>query len=171
MPSKRDGAELSKHEKRIWDALTAEAARHAIAFDGNMRREAIALELPLPDRRLHPNARAHYAVKMQAKKQHKAEVETFVWADCREWFGSQPKWPRAIATVTLFNETARRHDADNLLAWLKATFDGIVSGGLLEDDKQLQVMQPAQEKDKTRPRLVVTLYRAKLESVKLARVE
>ena len=88
--------------------------------------------LPLPDRRLSPNARAHWRSKAAATKAYRALAAEAA----RRVAGDDDAMPYESATVEVTYRVAdrRRRDRDNLLAMLKSAFDGLADGGVVEDD-------------------------------------
>jgi len=66
-------------------------------------------------------------------------------------------WKTADCQVVWFARDARRRDKDNLLHSLKATFDGLVDGGLLVDDAGITHLPLSIEIDPTRPRVELHL--------------
>ena len=54
----------------------------------------------------------------------------------------QPLWRLAECHATFYLE--RRRDGDNLIAWLKATFDGLEDAGIVENDGNFIHLPPTQ---------------------------
>lgn len=118
--------------------------------------EALLLTVSIPPRTLSANARAHWAVKMKATK--KTRIES--WASVQIAMHEQQVkggWKTADCQVVWFARDARRRDKDNLLHSLKATFDGLVDGGLLVDDAGITHLPLSIEIDPTRPRVELHL--------------
>lgn len=95
--------------------------------------QSLSITLPLPPRELSPNARAHWATKARATKRYRQ-------AACVEAvLAGVPAVPWTKATVQLrFHfRTAARRDRDNLLASMKAAFDGLADAGVVADDHGL----------------------------------
>ena len=79
------------------------------------------IDLPWPDRALHPNARMHWAPKAQATKKARETGRMCSYASgARKVEANQLK-----VTVTFFPPDKRRRDIDGLLSNLKAYLDGI----------------------------------------------
>ena len=89
----------------------------------------------LPDRDLNPNSRLHYMNVYRAKAAAKDAAIALVLQQ------GKPAVPyeRANITVTWVAKDKRRRDFDNLFASLKATIDGLVEAGLIEDDSATHV--------------------------------
>ena len=93
------------------------------------------ITLSLPPKELSPNVRANWPAKARATRKYRE----YAWAVTLSKIGRRtaPQWKRATAQATFFFQTKRRHDKDNLLASLKAVFDGIADAGLVENDAGL----------------------------------
>jgi crossover junction endodeoxyribonuclease RusA len=112
--------------------------------------EPVTITLPLPDRKLSPNSRTHWAAKAKAVKAARAYA---AW----QTVGNRLGLDAATITVTPYYRDRRRHDSDNLLASLKPSIDGLVDAGLLTDDNRVTyTVHPAQV-DKLRPRVEITV--------------
>ena len=112
--------------------------------------DKVEIVIPLPPPATHPNssaARGHWSVKAKAAKKQRSDAcwATLLAIDEAE-MGGRPSWPAATIQATFHKPEARakRSDRDGLNAWLKATIDGIVDAGLLDDDRGVQ-LQPAIE--------------------------
>lgn len=132
------------------------------ALDGVLRDVEAAqgglvfVTLPLPAKELSPNARVHWRVKAKhtkaAREQAHAMARSF----------NRPMWKAAtVKCVFTFGDT-RRRDKDNLLASMKAYFDGLADAGVVENDSQLtyepiQVTAP----DRANKRVVVEIRESK----------
>ena len=89
----------------------------------------IEIDLPLPPRECHPNARPHFMARARAVKRYRNLAGTVGYC-------SRPPAPLEGPTITArwrFG-TAHRRDPDNLLASLKAGIDGLVDAGVLAND-------------------------------------
>jgi Holliday junction resolvase RusA-like endonuclease len=118
--------------------------------------EALLLTVSIPPRTLSPNARVHWAVLMKAKRQVRVES----WASVQIPMHEQDVkggWKGAECRVVWYARDSRRRDRDNLLASLKATFDGLVDGGLLVDDAGITHLPLSIEVDAKRPRVELHL--------------
>ena len=89
----------------------------------------------LPDPNLSPNKRLHYMRVYTAKHAAKQESMALVLQQGRPAVPYQ----RAHITITWVAKDKRRRDLDNLFAQLKATLDGLVEVGLIEDDSAMHV--------------------------------
>jgi Holliday junction resolvase RusA-like endonuclease len=100
--------------------------------------EAITVIIPLPPQAMYPNARKHWKAKMKPKReQREAAFLAGVSAVKRG-----PRWTLAECQATFYLE--RRRDGDNLIAWLKATFDGLEDAGIVENDGNFIHLPPKQ---------------------------
>lgn len=128
-----------------------------------MAAEALLVTVAIPSRVLSPNARAHWSMVMKAKRAARVEA----WAAVQVAMHEQSvtgKWKAAECRVVWFARDSRRRDRDNLLATLKATFDGLVDGGLLVDDAGLTHLPLAVEVDSKRPRVELHLKETDAEA-------
>lgn len=98
----------------------------------------LVVMLPLPPRELSPNWRGHWAKKARAAREYRIAARA---ATLQAMVATLPVMflPARTASVqaTFRFRQARRRDRDNLLASLKAAFDGVVDAGLLVDDSGL----------------------------------
>jgi crossover junction endodeoxyribonuclease RusA len=112
------------------------------------------LILPLPPRELAPNRRPHWAAKAKAVR----EYRTRAWAVARNVSnGQRLDWERAEVRTVFMLPDRRRRDPDNLMAAMKAAWDGIVDAHVLTDDRYLILHPPTLMVDRARPRVEITL--------------
>lgn len=116
--------------------------------------KSITIDLPLPSRELHPNARPHWRAKATAAKKYRA------WA-CLATRCHQIGEPwRSVSVLSQFTfQDKRTRDTDGLLCWLKNAFDGIQDAGVVLNDagmthQPVEVMPP--NKLKPGVRIIVT---------------
>lgn len=112
----------------------------------------VVVTLRLPDRRLSPNARVCWQAKSRAVKAYRTSA--FFIGQCFPM-----RWKAAEAEATFFFRDKRRRDRDNLLASLKAAFDGIAAAGVVEDDADLTHLPVRVEVDKADPRVEIKIRR------------
>lgn len=112
----------------------------------------VVVILRLPDRRLSPNARVCWQAKSRAVKAYRSSA--FFIGQCFPM-----RWKAAEAEATFFFRDKRRRDRDNLLASLKAAFDGIAAAGVVEDDANLTHLPVRVEVDKADPRVEIKIRR------------
>src|SRR5687767_4924015 len=95
---------------------------------------SIELELPIPPRATHPNARTHWGAKATATKRQRSDCSTMASIILRS--RQAPRWAAAsvLATFHVPGKSARTSDPDNLIAWLKATIDGLQDAGVFAND-------------------------------------
>jgi len=95
---------------------------------------AITFQLPLPPKECSPNWRGHWAVKAKAVKAYRTLTAAVALTESD---GDRPRWKRAMSQLRFFFRDQRARDADNLLASMKAAFDGLTDAGILADDAGL----------------------------------
>jgi crossover junction endodeoxyribonuclease RusA len=95
----------------------------------------VSIKLEMPHQHLSPNSRCHWAQKSKAKKGQRMSAHIYI----RQELGPlpEPKWETANVQITVTPPDRRRRDKDNLLASLKAAFDGAQDAGLIADDSGL----------------------------------
>jgi len=119
--------------------------------------QTLRIVLPLPPKELSPNARVHWGRKARMSKRYKLSAGAATdWA-LSEAGHPEGVWDTAKLKVCLYNRTAHRRDGDNLIASMKAAFDGIASS-LGVDDAQWVHLPPMQEKDAKDPRVEVLVH-------------
>jgi Holliday junction resolvase RusA-like endonuclease len=125
----------------------------------------LLIVLDLPPKELSPNytvgsrpARLGKAAKIKAYRRHACEEAQVACAQSLDTTHGMP-WEAATVQATFYFAQNRRRDADNLLASLKAAFDGLRDSGVLADDDQLTHLPVQRRVDKVRPR--VQLFIAK----------
>ena len=99
--------------------------------------EPIVIDLPLPPKVLHPNARPHWRAKAAATKRAR-------WAAKLVAASVRPAVPLVRAGYELDFRLPRKRDDDNLISWCKAYFDGLVDGGVLADDNHFRLRRVEQ---------------------------
>ena len=96
----------------------------------------LTLRLDFPSRDLQPNGRLHYYAKAASVRAYrydaKAEAKRVMGTTYRP--GDFPLRTPVRAEVTFVVTDDRRHDTDNLIASIKAGWDGMVDARLLLDD-------------------------------------
>lgn len=113
--------------------------------------------LPLPPRVLSPNSRGHWAPKAKAVKEYRFRA----WAEgLAATNGYRPGWASAEVRAVFCVPDKGRRDPDNLMASLKAAWDGFVDARILTDDKALIIHPPVVMVDRKWPRVEITLTEA-----------
>lgn len=122
-----------------------------------MDMDRITITVPLPPRELHPNARKHWRAKMQAKSRQRGDACLAAMSATRS---KGPGWTLAEVHTTWY--MARKNDSDNLIAWGKATWDGLQDAGIIQDDGGFIYMPPKQvigARSKGERKLVIEVVR------------
>jgi Holliday junction resolvase RusA-like endonuclease len=121
------------------------------------RARRVTVTLPVPDRKLSPNARCHWAAKATAIRSYRTNACLITHCACVK--AGVTGWLRARVTIRFYFASNRRRDKDNCLAMLKSAFDGIADSGLILNDSGLTPMPPEMMVDKLNPRVEITLER------------
>ncbi len=90
--------------------------------------------LPVPDRRLSPNARVNWRTRAKLVKEAR---ESAYCACVAATTSNHVNWHEVTARATFHFPDKRRRDSDNLAALLKPVWDGLVDAGLLVDDDRI----------------------------------
>lgn len=96
--------------------------------------DRITIKLPWPDRSLHSNSRAHWAVKHRHTKAARGLAKIMVKS------AKLPQWPNAVIMVEAYPPT-RRGDPHNIPVACKAYIDGI-QDAMGCDDRHFRVNWP-----------------------------
>ncbi len=128
------------------------------AWQDALMPDVLTVTVGIPARSLHANSRVHWAIRAKATK--KARVESWAAAQiAMHEAGEQGGWKEATCAVHWYASTNRKRDKDNCLAALKATFDGLVDAGLLEDDSALTHLPMVIMVDAKNPRVELHMKR------------
>lgn len=116
---------------------------------------SITITIPLPPKEVRPNARCHWT----AKARHTAAYRRMAHWNTLTAMGSgiPERWLKAKVNIKAYFPTARHLDPDNLIASLKAAFDGIADAGVVTNDKGLWPERPDIYKDAKNPRIELTV--------------
>jgi Holliday junction resolvase RusA-like endonuclease len=119
--------------------------------------QIITLDLPLPPQELHPNSRAHWRIRNQAKLAWQEAIGLLVLAHPNRRL-VKPFYGATVSLRFFFRDRrGLRSDRDNLIAAMKYGFDAIVKSGLLVDDHGLIHQGVDLCVDRKNPRVEVTL--------------
>lgn len=113
---------------------------------------SVTIRLPLPSRELSPNGRFHWRSSARAKKFARltAKYATEAQAGFARAGGEMAK---ATCEARFYFKQDRRRDRDNLLASLKAYFDGVADAGLVRNDSDMTYLPVVVAIDRTNPRV------------------
>jgi len=117
--------------------------------------DQITIILPLPVRKLSPNARVHWAEKAKLVRASRkvASLAALEALNLRR----PPGWLKAKMEIRAFFKTMNFCDPDNFIASLKSSIDGIADSGIIANDKSLWPERPTFEKDAENPRIEITI--------------
>lgn len=113
--------------------------------------------LPLPPKWLKPNTTV---ATMSGRMAKASATKKYREAACEAAFKCDPKFgPLKAATVQCFfyHKDGRSRDKDNLLASMKAAFDGLADAGWVTDDRDFTHLPVKDNKDKDRPRVEIVV--------------
>jgi crossover junction endodeoxyribonuclease RusA len=111
--------------------------------------QTISISLPLPSRRLSPNARVHWAERARlVKTARNRATMSFLCAEIPRSLGKRP----LLLEWVFFWPDRRRRDDDNALASTKAYRDALAKH-LGCDDTNFQTLGARMEHDPENPRL------------------
>ena len=117
----------------------------------------MTITLPLPPQHLKPNSRSHWRAKAKAVAQYRSDARYAAMAaayDCQqiECFAA------ATVRIRAYWPTTRKMDPDNLIASMKAAFDGLTDAGIWLDDRELTLLPCLQDKDAADPRIEIEVW-------------
>jgi Holliday junction resolvase RusA-like endonuclease len=117
----------------------------------------ITITVPIPHRATHPNSRPHYMAKANHAKKQRMDAKMAALARAMtQDFKAIPNVKHEVKSKFYF-PTSRNRDRDNLISWLKSTFDGIADAKIVENDCLLVSHSVDIDKDKTNPRVEITI--------------
>jgi len=100
----------------------------------------LLIELAWPPRDLSPNARVHRFARARALAAYRLEAAWSATAALRALRLPRPEWKRASVNVLAYlGPRQPKPDADNILASLKAAFDGLQDAGIVRNDRGLEL--------------------------------
>lgn len=122
------------------------------------RGRQMTITLPLPPQACKPNGRYHYMARHRATSQYRK------WAFLAAKSEIARNRPfvsirKPTARVTAYWRTTRKMDPDNLLATMKAAFDGFTDAGVWRDDREVTHLPCVQAKDAANPRIEIEVWR------------
>ncbi len=118
---------------------------------------AIKITLELPPLALKPNVRVHHIIKAKAVAEYRLHAKEEAMVAAFEHDIAEP-FTDAVVAITFYHKTKKHQDADNILASLKAAFDGLTDAGIWADDRLVVFLPVVRETDSKSPRVELTLY-------------
>ena len=116
----------------------------------------VTITVDPPPQQVKPNVRCHYMSKANATSKYRAHAKEQAMAACYDEDVREPI-SEAKVEITFYHKTRRFMDRDNILASLKAVFDGFSDAGLWIDDRECIFMPVARDKDAGNPRVEITV--------------
>lgn len=146
---------LPSLQNRTEQDRTSEGVTKERYTDRTVESAPILVVLALPPKALSPNARVHWGALARAKRSYRMSA----WALALEATACRrPNHARATVQCTFYHRTARRRDGDNLLASLKAAFDGIAEAGIVANDSGMRHLPVIQQIDTRNPRVEIAIF-------------
>lgn len=115
----------------------------------------LTIAMPLPPKELSPNARPNRWKLASARRSYRIRAKIAALAALGR--RAAPRWTRATVRIRFFHTVNRRRDKDNLLASLKAAFDGLADAGVVENDSGMTYLPVEVFIDQDRPRVELTV--------------
>lgn len=118
----------------------------------------MTITLPLPDKRLSPNARCHWAIKAALNKRARLTARLKTLSDGEFYLRLSGRFPDYTGYhLAFYWPDARRRDDDNAMASTKAYRDGIADALGIDDHALRMSGVPTFVIDRDNPRLEITL--------------
>ena len=118
-------------------------------------RQSVTIVLPHPPLPLRPNSRTHWRKKAQAVKAYRLAAR--LAARTTLGMDAPPCWVKARVKVIWRSRTLIHPDPDNIIASLKAAFDGLADAGIVENDRGLWPERPRIETRASWGEVVITV--------------
>lgn len=119
----------------------------------------MTIVMPLPSRDLSPNSRVYWRRHAEAKKVLREHAHLAALDIMNVTLLKPPRWKRATAKVRWFAKEARyTPDRDNIIAWLKAAFDGFADAGVWENDRNVTHLPAETAVDKANARVEIDVF-------------
>jgi len=128
---------LEKLQKKLQSGKMFDLTPEVEAGLKALAQQPITLELPLPPRVLHPNARTKSYGYRVAKTKEARDTAAFIASRNR------PPQPFQRATIQATFYVAKQHDGQNLNSWIKAAVDGL-QGICITNDRDITLLPPEQ---------------------------
>ena len=103
--------------------------------------ELVIVLFDVPPAEIRGNSRAHFRTVRSINRQRR-EIAKMLTLDRMQETGIKSLKPRVLVSYHFYN--TREIDLDNLIIGMKASLDGIVDSGLIEDDKPSNVKLAAE---------------------------
>ncbi len=105
-----------------------------------------------PPRELSPNARVHPLIRAATVKRYRECARLMALVALSR---ARPQWTQARVTCRFYFARSRRRDRDNLLASMKAAFDGLADAGVVADDVGMVHQEVEVGIDRANPRVEI----------------
>jgi Holliday junction resolvase RusA-like endonuclease len=121
-----------------------------------IQMKPVTITVDQPPQQVKPNVRCHYMSKANATAKYREHAKEQAMEAC---YNKDVREPirEAKVEITFYHKTRKFMDRDNILASLKAVFDGFSDAGLWIDDRECIFMPVARDKDAENPRVEITV--------------
>ena len=116
--------------------------------------QSVTIILPHPPAAVRPNARVHWARKAQAVKAYRTQSKVYTM---QQLAGQKPMWKKARVLITWEAIHSMAPDPDNIVASMKAAFDGMQDAGVVVNDRGIWPERPVIVKNRPWPQVVLTI--------------
>ena len=121
------------------------------------RMKSVTITIPHPPLPCRPNSRAGWQKKARAVKSYRLLAASAAQFKLLLSGFTPPKWKRARVRIVWRCQRNIHPDPDNIVASLKAAFDGLADAGVVENDKGLWPERPEVEVGHQWPEVVLTV--------------
>ena len=127
----------------------------------NTNKPVCKIVLPLPAKELSPNycpgSFGGRINKSKKAKKYRAMACQLLLAEDLQGL----PFDKVSVKPVYYHKVKRRRDVDNFMGCLKSAYDGLVDGGLCEDDNWeiMEKLPPSFEIDKPHPRVELIIFR------------
>ncbi|WP_397382818.1 RusA family crossover junction endodeoxyribonuclease [Prosthecobacter sp.] len=115
---------------------------------------SLTITIPLPPKAVKPNSRKGWRRKAEGTQVYRKQAWAAAFVAVKR---KPPMWKKARVNVAAYFKTTTFPDPDNLIASLKAAFDGVADAGVIQNDRDLWPERPQMFKDASNPRIELTI--------------
>lgn len=115
----------------------------------------LVVELPLPSKNVHSNARVHWATKARSAKQMRLDAGLVAGSIMSR--DSRDPFQNPVVSAIFYHATKRVRDRSNFIGASKNYEDGFTDAGVWKDDNLVRWGEVEFEVDKQNPRVIFTI--------------